>query len=242
MARRRRTTTIGIGAFGYTIDRDEHLKDTYNKIITRRLPLTEDAVFIMTLFMLSQRNQGSRFFKAVRTSKSISNKGFFSFIPDIDLLEVRVDNSVVGYELKGLQKAKGSIDHTRVIPTRRKVRSIEGMKPFTFYEGLDQALTYLINPIVSPISDKFPSHASIFDYVYLVHPEREITSGTAISAFANMVKNCTPVGLIYISHNWWKEIVSPKPNPFLNQELKELFLQNLEAFNIYTKFKLSLIQ
>jgi len=192
--------------------------------------------------MIGRRNKDSRIFKAVRTSKVISASGLFNFIPDIDILEVRADNSVVGYELKGLQRAGKSMDYTRVIPTRRRVSSYKGMKPFTFYDGLDQALSYLVNPVSSPNDEKLASTASIFDYVYLVHPEREVFSNTIVASFANLVSNCTPIGLIYISHRWWKEVVPPKPNPFLNQELKSLFLQNLNAFEQYTKFRLNLIQ
>ena len=222
----RRTTTIGIGSFGNWIDRNEHLKQTYNRILTRQLPLTEDAVFIMTLFMLSQRYQGSRYFKAVRSSKNIgAYSQYFNFIPDMDLIEVRTDNSVIGYELKGLQKSKS-----------------KGMQSVNFYEGLDQALSYLINPTLSPLSDTLPAQASIFDYVYLVHPEREPVNERHRNAFSKLVQDCTPVGLIYVSHNRWREVVSAKPNPFLHLDLKSFYLQNLDAFEQYTKFKLSLVQ
>ena len=43
----RRTTTIGKGSFGYPISKDSHERDVVQRIINKRLPLTEDAVFIL---------------------------------------------------------------------------------------------------------------------------------------------------------------------------------------------------
>jgi hypothetical protein len=220
----RRTTTIGIGAFGNLIDPNEHMKQTYNRIRAQQLPLTEDAVFVLTYFLLLQRGKIKSLFKAVRQSKDGGDYRYFNFSPDIDLLEVRTDDSVVGYELKGIHKTK------------------QGTKAVTYYEGLDQALSYLVNPIYSPMSDKLPSQASIFDFVYLVHPEQEDTNQVERDAFVNIMHNFTPIGLIYVSHNRWKEVLPPRPNPFLNPDLKNLFLQNLDAFKTYTKFRLSLVQ
>ena len=220
----RRTTTIGIGAFGNWTDPNEHLKQTYRRIRSHQLPLTEDAVFVMTLFMLQQRGQTKHIFKAVRQSKDIGEYKYFSFTPDVDLLEIRNDDVIVGYELKGIQKAKRTT------------------KDVMFYQGLDQALSLLANPMYSPISDKTPPEASIFDYVYLVHPSPDPANEVHGGAFARLVDSCTPVGLIYVSHDRWKEVVRPKPNPFANQNLKALLLQNLDAFTQYQKFRLSLVQ
>jgi len=181
-------------------------------------------VFVLTLFLLAQRKKGKYLFKAVRQSKDLGDYQYFTFSPDVDLLEVRTDNSIVGYELKGLQRAK------------------KGMKPMSYYEGLGQALCYLTNPTCSPISDKVAVSASIFDYVYLVHPGQESIDSTQGDAFLSLVRNCTPIGLIYVSHDRWREVVPPKPNTFVNQELKDLFLQNLSAFTQYQKFRLSLVQ
>lgn len=220
----RRTTTIGIGAFGNWTDPGEHLKQTYRRIRNGQMTLTEDAVFVMTLFMLQQRGKTKHIFKAVRQSKDIGGQEYFWFRPDVDLLEVRHDGTVVGYELKGIQKSKS---------TTRDV---------TFYEGLDQALSLLVNPVDSPLSDSVPPEASIFDHVYLVHPSDNPAGEVHSGAFARLVDSCTPAGLIYVGHNRWKEAVSPKPNPHVNQELKNLFLQNLDAFAQYQKFRLSLVQ
>ena len=45
----RRTTTIGIGAFGNWTDHGEHLKYTYRRIRSQQMTLTEDAVFVIDL-------------------------------------------------------------------------------------------------------------------------------------------------------------------------------------------------
>ncbi len=217
----RRRTTIGSGAFGRRIDTTEHLTQTYRRIRSRRLPLTEDAVFVLTLFMLSQRNESKHVLKAVRTSKDIGGYRYFGFSPDIDLLEVRRDSSVVAYELKGVQGAQKSV---------------------TYYEGLGQALSYLVNPVSSPLSHTAPSTASVFDYVYLVHPDQEYADTVVRDAFVKLVHNFTPVGLIYLDHDRWKEIVPAKPNPFLNKDLQALFLQHLGAFETYREIRLNLVQ
>ncbi|MFH1032575.1 MAG: hypothetical protein V1767_08465 [Chloroflexota bacterium] len=130
----RRRTTIGVGAFGRPVHKELHEWDVMRRIISQRQPLTEDAVFFLLSQMLKKNNQ-STILKCVRGSKDIGGYKYFNFSPDIDLLEVRKNGIIVGYELKGVTKsAKG---HTNPI----------------YYSGLDEALSYLINPISSPINE-----------------------------------------------------------------------------------------
>ena len=61
-----------------------------------------------------------------------------------------------------------------------------------FYEGIDQALAYLVNPMSSPVVDSPDSFVgSIFDQVYIVHP-----AGSEIQRLADLLQRCTPIGLI----------------------------------------------
>ena len=99
--RQRRKTTIGQGAFGRVVPADQHAAEVLGRIVNRGLPLTEDAVFLFLHHVL-RRNNGSQIFQKVRASKDTGGYRYFSFSPDIDLLEVRPNGKVVGYELKGV--------------------------------------------------------------------------------------------------------------------------------------------
>ena len=214
--RQRRKTTIGQGAFGRVVSADQHATEVLGRIVRQGLPLTEDAVFLFLHHVLRRNNQG-QIFQKVRASKDTGGYRYFGFSPDIDLLEVRPNGKVVGYELKGYLKSGGS------------------WKPPIYYEGIDQALAMLKNPIRSPASDAFAG--SVFDEVYVVHPE-----GSDIEGLADLLGLCTPLGLIMVSHRGTREIVKPKPNPFLNLELKNHFLSRLDTLETYTRFRVNPVQ
>ena len=164
------------------------------------------------------RQRRSRCFAKVRASKNTAALGrtrqsvreytFFSFSPDIDLLEVRGDKTVVGFELKGY------------------IKSGRTTKPPMYYAGVDQALADLVNPISSPVSQDFAG--SILDYVYLVHPP-----GSGVERLADVLERQTPLGLVIAGPAGIKELVKPRPNPYLNSAVKSLFLQSMDAFDAY---------
>lgn len=212
----RRRTTVGRGSFGHAVDPHQHAREVLDRILSRGKPLTEDAVFL-GLYMQLQRKFGSQVFKAVRASKNVGGYRYFSFSPDIDLLEVRSTDKVIGYELKGY---------------RRVGRE---MKPPTHYEGIDQAMALLMNPVSSPLGRSFSG--SVFDSVYLAHPE-----GSHVDDLAELLEKCTPIGLVVMSRTGIREIVHPKPNPFLNEDLKSMFLSNLVALESYKRFRVNAVQ
>ncbi len=211
----RRRTTLGIGDFGNPRSVDAHAWEVLQRILERNHPLTEDAVFLCLYNRLRQRH--STVLQKVRASKDVGGYRDFGFSPDIDLLEIRQNGEVVGYELKGY---------------RRKGRSTE---PPSFYEGIDQALAYLVNPIRSPFAQSFAG--SIFDHVYVVHPE-----GSGIDKLADLLEKCTPVGLVVVERSKTTEIVKPRKNPYLNDDLKSLFLDRLDTFQAYTTIRVNPIQ
>lgn len=190
--------------------------EVLGRVLSKGAPLTEDAVFLGLRRILIRKNQ-SGIFQKVRASKNVGAYRYFSFSPDIDLLEIRKTGIVVGYELKGYRK------------------SGREMKPPMHYEGLDQALAMLKNPVNSPLSSSFAG--SVFDYVYLVHPE-----GSDVNQMSDLLQMCTPLGLIVVNHNGTKEAVKPKPNPFLNKELKSLFISRLDALDAYRKISVNPVQ
>jgi len=217
----RRKTTIGVGAFGYPIHKELHTWEVLYRIINRRLPLTEDAVFIL-LYQILKQNQGI-ILKSVRGSKDIGGYRYFAFSPDIDLLEIRKNGIVVGYELKGVTKSGRS--HV----------------PPSYYAGVDEALAYLINPVCTPMSPSAFA-GSIFDYVYLVHPSSAPYHDSRIQSVATLLDLCTPIGLVTVDYSGTREIVKPKKNPFLKEDVKQLFLRHLDAFRSSFEYKLSLVQ
>ena len=212
----RRRTTIGQGAFGRPVPVDQHAAEVLSRIVNRKLPITEDAAFLF-LYHVLRRNNQSQIFQKVRASRDTGGYRYFSFSPDIDLLEVRPSGTVVGYELKGYLKSGGF------------------WSPPAYYEGIDQALAILKNPARSPVSDSFAG--SVFDEVYIVHPE-----GSDVEKLADLLQLCTPLGLVVVSHKGTKEIVKPRPNPFLCQAMKDHFLSRLDTLEAYTKYRVNPVQ
>ena len=211
----RRRTTLGKGSFGNPKSVDAHAWEVLQRILQRNHPLTEDAVFLCLYNRLRQRH--SVILQKVRESKDVGGYRYFSFSPDIDLLEIRQNSEIIGYELKGY---------------RRRGR---GTEPPSFYEGIDQALAYLVNPISSPVSPSFAG--SIFDYAYIVHP-----GGSGIDRLADILEGCTPLGLLVVERSGTKELVKPRKNPYLNDELKSFFISKLYTFESYTTIRVNPIQ
>ncbi len=213
---RRRKTVVGRGAFGHSVPIDQHATEILNRILGKGRPLTEDAVFLC-MYHILRRNNGSQIFQKVRASKDVGGYTYFNFSPDIDLLEVRNSGTVVGYELKGYRRSKGE------------------MQPPSHYEGIEQALAILKNPVSSPFSSSFIG--SVFDYSYIVHPD-----GSGIDALADLLELFTPIDLIVVSHFEVKEVVKPKRNPFFDDAMKSLFVSRIDTLSAYTQFKVNPIQ
>ena len=162
-------------------------------------------------------NRGSQVFQKVRASKDVGGYQYFAFSPDIDLLEVTPANKVIAYELKGYRKRGGE------------------MQPPMFYEGIDEGLANLLNPRTAP--SPFVDQGSIFDEAWVVHPE-----GSNIERMVAPLAEQTPLGLMVIDHKGVRIPLRAKPNPYLDANLKGLFLENLGAFDAATRFKIKPIQ
>ena len=211
----RRKTTLGKGPFGKPVPVRQHAWEVLQRILDRGHPLTEDAVFLCLLNRLLQR--GSRILQRVRESRDVGGYRYFSFSPDIDLLEIQGDGTVVGYELKGERRRGGQIE------------------PPLYYEGIDQGLAYLVNPVRSPMSSSFAG--SILDQVYVVHP-----AGSQIERLADLLHRLTPLGLVVADRRRVREIVKPKPNPYLSSDMRAYFLDHLDVFQTYTTYTVNPIQ
>ena len=77
----------------------------------------------------------------------------------------------------------------------------------------------------------------MFDEVYVVHPE-----DSGIGRLADLLQLCTPLGLVVVNHQETKEIVKPKPNPFMSQEMKDYFLARLDTLDTYTRISVNPVQ
>jgi hypothetical protein len=212
----RRRTEIGVGSFGRWRDPHEHARETIRRIIARRLPLTEDAVFLLLMHQL-KTIRNSTVFQKVKASKNTGGYRYFAFSPDVDLLEVTPEKKVIGYELKGERKRDG-----RIVPP-------------PYYEGLDEALAYLLNPISTPVSRNFVG--SILDEVWLVHPD-----SSNVENLSDLISRFTPLGLMKLTHQGVKIIVPAKTNPYFDHNVKTLFINNLERFETYLDYVVKPIQ
>jgi hypothetical protein len=71
----------------------------------QNFPMTEDLLlFIMSLVA---RQRGSRVFFKISNNMSHDRGWHFWCEPDMDLVEIRTDDTIVAYEVKGQQKRKG---------------------------------------------------------------------------------------------------------------------------------------
>ncbi len=74
----------------------------------QNFPMTEDLLlFIMSLVA---RQRGSRVFFKISNNMSLDRGWHFWCAPDMDLVEVRTDDTIIAYEVKGQRKRKGGYD------------------------------------------------------------------------------------------------------------------------------------
>ena len=127
---------------------------------------------------------------------------------DLDVVEITEDNTIIGYELKGYRKVKGSPE------------------PPGLYEGLDQALNYLNLPYVFDKSNRMLFSGGVFDYVYLVHTRQD----AKFEEYEKRVFSVTPIGFIIATPDIkFHKVQEANLNPIQSREAKEHFLNNLNS-------------
>lgn len=138
--------------------------------------MTED--FLLFIMSLVARRRGSRVFFKISHNISLDRGWNFWCAPDMDLIEIRNDNTIVAYEVKGQRKRKNGYDWPAC------------------HDGLDQALKYLIMPRVTNQAIVLPMfNRGVPDLVYLVHPVPFLDS---LDPLDLKVISLTPVGFIGI--------------------------------------------
>jgi hypothetical protein len=106
-------------------------------------------------------------------------------------------------------------------------------------------MALLMNPVSEP--PKFTG--SIFDEVWLVHPDASLTGSNIdtrvdhdVRTMAKLVRDFSPVGFMRVSHTGIHIESKAGINPYLNPELKAHFIQHLDKFQTYEKFTVKPIQ
>lgn len=181
--------------------------------------LTEKSVYYRLHSELTKKGKRSQVFRGVVHNlfgaPARAAPFLYNFKSEVDVLEIQRDNTIIGYELKGYRKRKGAYE------------------PPNYYLGLDQALSYLVNPLVFKDKNLGLFYGSIFDYVYLVHPLGN--NDTDIQRISDVIEKCTPIGFMLVDDHDVEELVKPKKNPFASSEIQQMFLDNPRVLDSYRR-------
>ncbi len=175
-------------------------------------PLTEDA--LTWIIYADRKTQASSLFFKLKHNLSIERNWFYFFAPDVDLLEVKPDKTLIAYEIKGQRKRKGEYDWPAI------------------YDGLGQALAYLLLPFVGESGGKRLFGGGAFDYVWLVNARPD----TRPQEDELKLLHASPLGYLAIAPDGtMNEAVPPKPNPLQSKEAKEHLLQHLSTLKEFSE-------
>src|SRR3989344_7784220 len=151
------------------------------------------------------------FFKFLHNISSKNPRGWdYWCAPEVDMIEVKKDKTIIAYELKGARKYKDN--------------SADQNWP-GFYDGLGQALAYLDLPKIWQ-DGKFKTVGGVFDFVYLVHARPD----EKFEEFDLKILNLTPIGFITaLPDGKFVKVHKAKLNPLREEETKKHFLNNLHT-------------
>lgn len=160
-------------------------------------------------------SRGSKVFLQLKNNLALASERSWSFwfAPDVDVLEIRPDNTIVAYELKGARRYKNEIGWPG------------------YYDGLNQALAYLNLPFVLE-NDQPKFSGGAFDYVYLVHARPELK----FSDYERRVLSLVPmIGFgVVLPDGTFTEIMKPIENPISDKDAKAHFLANLDTLRKFS--------
>lgn len=151
------------------------------------------------------------FFKFLHNMSFKNPKGWdYWCAPEVDVIEIKKDKTVIAYELKGERKYKDN--------------STDKNWP-GFYDGLGQALAYLGLPKIVEDS-KFRVLGGAFDFVYLVHARPE----SKFEEYEQKIFDLLPIGFIVaLPYGKFVKVHEAKSNPLLDKGTKQHFLDNLHT-------------
>jgi len=142
---------------------------------------------------------------------------YYCCVPDVDLIEIRKDNTIIAYELKGKRKGK-----------KPENKSSKGL---AFYDGIGQALAYLNLPYISILGTFNKFNGGAFDFVYLVYARDELE----FPDYEKRIFDLLPMGVILALPNGeFKKVREAPKNSLQSKEAKEHFLKNLDALEKFS--------
>ena len=152
--------------------------------------------------------RGSKVFLKFGHNFQIDRSWYYWCAPGIDVIEVRADGHLVGYELKGTTRHKsGQADFPSI------------------YDGIGQAVAYLDLPRICE-GDRRLFEGGVFDEVYVVYARRTAN----LDEGENRTLGLVPIGGIFAIPDGSFEIVKEAPsNPIQCIAAKEHFLRNLDS-------------
>jgi hypothetical protein len=175
---------------------------------------SEDAV-AFALYKQCIAGNSQMFFKFHHNlSFRVDREWYYYCSPEVDVIEVRNDGSIVGYELKGSRKHKS------------------GLPDFPdVFEAMGQALAYLDLPGVHEKSGRSLFVGGIFDFVNVVcarpTPDLDAREMRCLSI--------VPIGaMLALPDGQVLTLKEAPPNPFRNLQAKEHFLRNLNTLEKHT--------
>lgn len=151
------------------------------------------------------------FFKFLHNMSFKTPKGWdYWCAPEVDVIEVKKDKTIIAYELKGARKYKDNSTN----------KNWPG-----FYDGLGQALAYLDLPKIVENS-KFRPMGGAFDFVYLVHARPE----AKFEEYERKIFDLLPIGfIIALPDGKFVKVHEAQPNPLRDEETRRHFLDNLHT-------------
>jgi len=163
------------------------------------------------------QRRGHTVFRDVNTAKSTQKpicikddeQIIIHFFTEPDIILIKKDENdyypkIIGIEIKGYRKDK--------IPP--------------FREAFGQAMLYLVNPKII-YSDGRTIYGSIFDEVYICYPYTENYKEEDVRA----VEKLTPIGLMAWDDGELNYIIKARPNPYMRNETKDIFMKCINIIN-----------
>lgn len=178
----------------------------------RKIIFSED-VLSYCLYKNCIPNESRVFFKFLHNITTKNNRDWcYWCAPEVDMIEITKDDSIIVYELKGARLRKGIEDFP------------------AFYDGIGQAIAYLNLPFVYE-NNQFKFGGGVFDFVYVVYARNKIE----FPEYEKKIFDLLPIGVILALPDGKFEKVKEAPqNPLQNREAKEHFLNNLGTLDKFS--------
>lgn len=154
------------------------------------------------------------FFKFAHNIAIKNNRGWdYRCGPEVDVIEIKKDQTIIAYELKGARKHKnGEVNWPG------------------FYDGLGQAIAYLDLPKIWQ-NNKSQFKGGAFDFIYLVNARPQLE----FQDYEKRIFNLLPIGfIIALPDGGFEKVKDASSNPLKDKGAREHLLGNLNTLGKYT--------